>query len=228
MRKTILAAVLGLAMTGSLPALDLALHGGYTSFNMGSLNRANSELIGYGGDGYSRPIESGVVVGADLTIPTGYSWLQAGLRTEFMQSNMGETKADSYNFSITDQAALSDLLVGLKASTSGTLSLGLGAWFGYGYATLNQVDFNNSVGQSGLYMQSLPVTQLEGRMDYHLGQHLKLSLTGGYRWAFAEAIYDDQHHPLLENGNLWWWGNAVPVSVDFGGITGQGSISYSF
>src|ERR1700758_5124614 len=157
MRKTILAALLGLSFTGALPALDLSLHGGYTSFNMSEVNRSNSALIGWYRVGYSEAIQSGFVVGADLALPTAQSWLQLGLRTEFMQSNLAETKSTNLGGSITDRGTLSDLLVGLKASTDGALSLGLVVWAVYGYATYDQKDPNQILSQSGLFMGSLPV-----------------------------------------------------------------------
>jgi hypothetical protein len=229
MRKTILAAMLGLSFTAALPALDLSLHGGYTSFNMSEVNRANAELIGYGGNGYSEPIQSGFVVGADLTLPAARGWLQAGLRTEYLLSNLAETKGMAYGMEVTDRAALSDLLVGLKGSTGGALSLGLGVWAGYGYATYDQRDLGHSLAQqSGLYMGSLPVAEFEGTVAYSLGQHIRLNFTGGYRWADAVYLYDDTHRPLAESGMSWWLARNYPVNVDYSGVTGQGSVSYLF
>jgi hypothetical protein len=230
MRKIYLAAAAGLALASALPALDLSVHGGYTTFNMHDVNQGNAELIGYHGTGTSAPINSGVVVGADLCGATALPWLKMGLRAETMMSNLAVTQDSSQPDYITEQANLSDLLVGVEASSSQGpgFSLGLGAWAGYGYATLQQDDRDQSLNQSGLFMGSLPVVEGEIKAAYLLGQHLSFSLTGGYRWADAGTLYDDQHQPLYATGPLWWSGYARPVGADYSGITGQGSVSYSF
>lgn len=230
MRKTFLAAVTALSLASALPALDISVHGGYTTFNMHDVNQGNAEFVGYygSGSGYSQPIDSGFLVGADLTGPTAYPWLTAGLRGEFMMSNLAETKLNTYSF--TDRANLSDLLVGLQASSNqgSGFSLGLGAWAGYGYATLTQNSLTAGLSQDGLFMGTLPVAEAEMKATYRLGQHIGLTLSGGYRWADAGYLYDDQHHYLFATGQNYWGGYILPISVDYSGITGQGSISYSF
>ena len=233
MRKSILGALAGLSLAGALPALDLSLHGGYTSFNMGELNAANAKLIGYSAKPYSQPLDSGIVVGADLCGATPQPWLQWGLRTEFMQSNLAETKSIYvYYFTFTDQATLSDLLVGAKASQTlaGGLDLGLGLWAGYGYATLQQHSARNGIAQDGLYMASLPVAEFESSLAYRLGSHLKLSLSGGYRWANVGYLYNGDHAALYDNAVYWYYSGSwrSPIDVDYSGVTGQGSVSYSF
>jgi hypothetical protein len=245
MRKTLLAAALGLAMTSALPALDLAVHSGYTSFSLSELNRSNAWLVGYEANPYAGAVKSGVVVGADLTVPFN-AWLKAGLRTEMMQSNRAETKSNVHGTAgvqsppdtcFTDQAGLSTLLVGgssdFPTDIKG-LDLGLGAWVGVGYATLQQhVTLNTSSRpyEDGLYMGSLPVAEVESSVSYGLGQHIRLNFTGGWRWADAPALYDDTHQPFYGNGAYWINNGSSGLgaaNLDYGGVTAQGSVSYGF
>jgi hypothetical protein len=237
MRKILLATALGLAFTSTLPALDLSFHGGYTSFAMADLNRANASLVGYEAEPYSQPIQSGFVVGADLCspLPGAPEWLQLGLRYEYLQSNLAELKNDSSgigNVDFTDQAQEHNFLVGGKATAPFILqglTAGLGAWAGYAYATLDQhATMNNSPLQSGLFMGSMLVAELETSVGYSLGKRIHLGLTGGWRWADAGYLYDDAHQPLYDSLQIYEMSVKAPVNVDFSGLTAQGSVSYSF
>ena len=239
MRKILLAIALGMAFTSSLPALDLSFHGGYTSFAMGDLNRANASLVGYDAEPYSQPIQSGFVVGADLCSPLAGApdWLQVGARYEYLQSNSAELKNDSGgggigNVDFTDQAKLNNFLVGCKASAPFALpglTAGLGAWAGYAYATLDQHSTQyNSPLQSGLFMGSLLVAELETSLGYSVGKRIHLDFTGGWRWADAGYLYDDTHKPLYDALQIYEMSTNAPVNVDYSGLTAQGSVSYSF
>jgi hypothetical protein len=245
MRKTLLAAAFGFAMTSALPALDLAVHGGYTSFSMSELNRSNAWLVGYDANPYSQAIHSGSVVGADLTVPVN-DWLKAGLRAELMQSNQAEIKSNvdgsagvsTPDTCFTDQAGLDTLLVGgSTAFPTGIrgLDLGLGGWVGVGYATLQQhvtLDTSGTPYESGLYMGSIPVVELESSLSYGIGGAVRLTFTGGWRWADAPALYDDTHQPYYGNGDYWnnnGSGTGIgAANLDYGGVTAQGSVSYGF
>lgn len=229
MRKTILALLAATVASATLPALDLAVHAGYTSFNLGELNRANASLLGEFADGHSQPLNSGALIGTDLTQASTLPWLNFGLRAEAMQSDFAEIKTDSGYYDYSDQARLSDLLVGAKITTPAALGLklGLALWAGYGYAELQQNDFVSYL-QSGLFMGSLPVAEVETSLGYDLGSRIHLAFTGGWRWANAGYLYDDQHKPLYDNGKVWYSQGNFPINVDLSGITAQGSISYSF
>jgi hypothetical protein len=237
MRKILLAAALGLAFTSSLPALDLSFHGGYTSFAMGDLNRANAGLVGYDGQPYSQPIQSGFVVGADLCSPLqgAPDWLHLGLRYEYLQSNLAELKnagGGIGDVDFTSQAKLNNLLVGAKASAPfvlNGLSLGLGAWAGYGYATLDQHSrqFISPI-QTDLFMKSLLVAELESSIVYKIGRRISLDFTGGWRWADAGWMYNDDHVTLYDALQIYEMSTKSPVNVDYSGLTAQGSVSCSF
>ena len=238
MLKIFLASAMGLALVSALPALELSLHSGCTSFGLGELNRANAQFTGYAKYARSQDLRSGLVVGADaLSAPA--DGLQFGLRAEAMQSEEAENRSDKGGLGTTDvvdQAALTTVLLGVRASTlrSG-MNLGLGAWAGYGYATLQQhcgLNPNQAV-QDGLFMGSLPVAELEATLAYGLGHGFSLSVLGGWRWANAGALYDDTHHALLDNGQAWNHGlgdpaGRIPLDLDYSGVSAQGSVSYSF
>ena len=249
MSKTILAAALGLALRSALPAqlVDVNVHAGYTTFAMGDLNSANNSLWGYNmgypayNGYYYYGIDRGVVAGVDLTtsrfLPVqGLVW---GLRSEAMQSNLAEFKADnvppySIGAQYTDRATLTTVLVGGKYSlpfvTDG-LSLGLGAWAGGGYGVLDQHATQDLTGpysiQNGVFSAMLPVAELESSVDYKLGSHVSVSLSGGWRWADAPQVKNGGE-ALYNNWQKWYNATKSPVNVDFSGATAQGSVSYSF
>lgn len=229
MRKILMAACLA-AFSAGLPALDFSLHGGYTTLDMGELNHANASLMGYNGDGNAPAVQSGVVLGADLTQATALPWLRVGLRLETLQSNLSEIKIDGGSYCFSDQAALSDLTLGLQTSASGPagLRIGLVGWLGYGYATLKQRDLAGGYVQSALFMGSLPVAEAEVSLAYDLGKRVHVSLNGGWRWANAGYLYDDTHQALVNNDFYFSNSTMTPINVDYSGVTGQGSVSYSF
>jgi hypothetical protein len=128
---------------------------------------------------------------------------------------------------------LSTLLVGVRANSGPVLkglTLGLGAWAGYGYATLDQRQTlsDSFYVQSGLFMGTMPVAELESSVNYSLGHGLSLSFLGGWRWANAGLLYDGTHHALADTGQYVINGDDRGIDLDYSGITGQGSVSYSF
>jgi hypothetical protein len=246
MSKTILAAALGLALSSALPAqlVDVNVHAGYTTFAMGDLNTANDNLLGYPMFGHSAHVENGVVAGADFTtqrlVPAGLAW---GLRAEVMQSNTGEFKdapstyGTTYQTGVifTDQATLSNVLLGGAYAVplvADGLTLGVGAWIGGGHAVLNQNATMNVSNpkfrvQSGSFSADVPVAEAEGTLSYRLSSRVSVDLNDGWRWADAAQVKSGST-ALVNNWQRWYRGASQPVNVDFGGITGQGSVSVSF
>ena len=239
MRLRTLLAIAALAMTSAAHAglVDLNLHAGYTSLSMGDLNRSNAMLMGWDGAPYSEDLNSGIVVGLDATSKhlVRLPWLALGLRAETLRSNQAEMKNWPGNVSsvYTDVASLSSLLVGAKASkpfaVSG-LSLGWGAWLGYGYAELDQhvsITTRPPI-QSGVFTAYILVAELESTLAYAVNSHISLNATGGWRWADAPKMQDGNKTDLYD-AEQYWRGNAVTsVNVDYSGATFQGSVSYSF
>jgi hypothetical protein len=242
MRKTLLAAALGLALGSPLSALslDASVHGGFTTFNMGDLNRSNATLMGWDLAPYSQDISSGYVVGMDWVTRAwsplaGMTW---GLRTEYLQSNLAEMKnyPNDVTLVMTDQASLTDALVGanlaVPAGTSG-LTVGVGAWLGYGLGVMNQhktYDGGSSRSiriQSGAFSDTILVGELETSLGYDLTPHWGVSFTGGWRWADAPEVKSGSE-ALDDGSTLWEFGRKTPVNVDFGGATAQGSVHYRF
>ena len=247
MRKTLLAAVVAVGLVGTAQAglLDVNVHAGYTTFAMGDLNTANDNLLGYPMFGRSAHVENGIVAGADFTtrrlLPlTGLAW---GLRTEYMQSNTGEYADAAYSggttyqtgVNFTDQATLSNVLLGGTYAVpfvADGLTLGLGAWIGGGHAVLNQNVTKNVSNppyriQSGSFSADIPVAEAEGTLTYKLASRVSLSLSGGWRWADAAQVKSGSS-ALVNNWLRWYSAVNSPVNVDFGGITGQGSVGVSF
>jgi hypothetical protein len=237
--KNILMAAIAAACLGAGPlaALSLEPHAGYTTVSMGDLNRANDAVYGYWGVGPSVRMTNAVVAGLDLMQAVdGVPGLSLGLRGDWLQTNLAQTtNVDPYtpsnDFSMTDQGNLSSLLLGGKLSAPfllNGLDLGLGAWLGYGYATLSQ-RVSKATLEDGLFMGSLWVGQLEGSLRYSVAKHISLAFTGGWRWANAGSLYDDQHHALYDSIQYWHGGNRRALSdADFSGISAQGSVGYSF
>ena len=233
MKNLFLAALLAIGSLAGAQAWALTLepYAGYTSVNMTQVNRANDDIWGWENVGYSRHVDSGLIAGLNALAPAN-AWLDLGVRAEWMQTNQGELYY-GYNtstFKATDQGTLSNLLVGgrIHAPYLFTgMDLALGAWAGYGYATLNQKDPSGDI-QDGLFMGSLLVEELETTVKYGLPHHLSLAFTGGWRWANAGQMYDDQHKALYDSANLWENSVKAPANVDYSGITAQGSVSYGF
>ncbi|HTB23178.1 MAG TPA: hypothetical protein VK914_10780 [bacterium] len=247
MRKVVLAAIAALLVCGTLSAdvLDFTPHAGYTSFAMNSFNRANGNVFGWEGAGesmgYNQDIQSGIVVGADETTKCLSPWksLDLGLREEYLVSNqarlVSDQGSDNDGLDYSDKASLTNILVGGKVSAPFSvpgLSLGLGAWVGYGYATMDQhVNYDGFDGdnlmQSGLYTAGILVGELESTVTYKIGSHIGLNFTGGWRWADAPEL-KSHGTPLYDAEQYWEWNISSPVNVDFSGATAQGSVDLYF
>jgi hypothetical protein len=224
-------AATSLGLAAQTQALSLEPHAGYTTVNMSDLNKGNDALYGWYATGSAEHVHDGLVAGLDLIIPVSDS-LDFGVRGEWLQTN--QTQDIYWNggttFGWADQGTLSSALLGLRGRTpfiAKGLELGLGAWAGYGYATMKQDNISGDV-QDGLFMGSLWVAELEGSLHYSVSKRISVGFTGGWRWANAGALYDDTHKPLVEAGQYWENSLYFPVSVDFSGISAQGSVSYSF
>jgi len=233
-----LLAIASVAMTSAAHAglVDLNLHAGYTSLSMGDLNHSNAVFMGWDGIPYSEDINSGIVVGLDATTArlTRLPWLDLGLRVETLRSNQAEMKNSPIGLEndYTDVASLTSLLVGAKASApflAEGLDLGTGVWLGYGYAELDQhVNYTlRPPVQSGVFTNEIPVAEWETTLTYALASRIKVSFTGGWRWADAPKVWAGKT-------DLWdaeaWWDHSIqtPVNVDYSGVTCQGSITYAF
>jgi hypothetical protein len=243
MRTTLVAALAALCLSATAHAdlVDVDVHSGVSTVNMAQVNRSNAALWGWDVAGQVDDLDSAWVSGVDFSTRslTPYPWLELGLRVEYLQTNeaiVDDPEAPTY---ITEQGKLSSALVGAKVSAPFAavdgLSAGLGAWFGYGYATFEQNVTTQTVGgpgsaplQSELFRSSIIVTELEGRLQYQLTRHWALGVTGGWRWADAGLMKDPSGDLLSDNLQLWEYGNKAPINVDFSGITAQGSLSYSF
>lgn len=242
MRHNLWTAIALAAFVGALhaDAVDLGVHAGYTSFAMGQVNRANAYNSGWSGVQYAQDIDSGYVVGIDETSSrlTPWNWLSVGLREEYMQSNQAENKSTApggNGLDYTDQATLTDALVGIKATTpfrDSNFTLGAGAWVGYGYGALEQrVHYDDGSGavfmQGGLFGADILVGELESTISYRIGSRIGLNFTGGWRW--ADAPYATSHgKPLYDALQYWLNGYKLPVNVDFSGATAQGGVSLTF
>lgn len=240
MRKAVLAAVLSAVAVGPLNAdiLEITPHAGYTSVSMGQFNHYNDVMWGWDGDGYNRVLSSAYVVGLDVTTHrlTPWEWLDLGVRGEYLDTNLGEMNEPSAQLDYTDQGSLSSAEVGatVDAPTSlGGLHLGLGAWIGAGYGTMEQnvrLNTNKSPAapvSDGLFTATNLVGELEGSLKYMITPKLSLSFTGGWRWADM-GVMKSHGTPLTEMENTWleWTNN--PVNVDFSGVTAQGALTYGF
>jgi len=239
MRLRTLSAIAALALASAAHAglVDLNLHAGYTSLSMGELNHSNAMLMGWDGAPYAEELNSGIVVGLDATTKhlIRLPWLELGLRAETLRSNQAEMRNWPGNVSsvYTDVASLSSLLVGAKASApfavSG-LSLGWGAWVGYGYAELDQhvSDTTRPPIQSGVFTAYILVAELESTLSYAVTDRISLNATGGWRWADAPKMKDGNNTDLLDAEQYWENNYLTSVNVDYSGATFQGSVSYSF
>lgn len=241
MRTLILAAAAVVASAGVLSAdvVDLNFHAGYTSFAMGTLNKSNAYLNGWEAVDHADLLDSGFVVGVDEGSRRFTPWdaLELGLREEYLQSNSAEMKSltgtypDRLDF--TDQATLTNVLVGAKLDTpflDSALTLGWGAWIGYGYAALDQnVRYNGNPAsiQAGLFSSMLLVGELESSATYRIGSHIGLTFTGGWRWADAPSL-SSHGTPLYDNYQYWLNGKDHRENVDFSGATAQGAVNVYF
>jgi hypothetical protein len=239
MRKILLAALLAAAACGTARAglLDLSAHAGYTTVAMGSFNKYNDKFWGYDSSGSNSDITNGYVVGLDasthrLTPP----WLALGLRGEYLQTNEARLDDTASNIYYNNMGTLTSLLVGAKIDAPGGpwgVDLGLGAWVGAGYGTMDQFNANSQSGpvQSGVYSGISLQGELEGSLTYHLSQRLGFQFTGGWRWADFSSL-GDGGQPLYEqgpyNGIYSAQRSLNPVNVDFSGATAQGSVNVSF
>jgi hypothetical protein len=233
MKKMTLAALAVLLNAAPLAAIDLNFHAGYTTLAMRDLNRMNDAIYGYEGVGRSDHLDNGMVLGLDATTPLEAApWLALGLRGEWLHSNQGRMDQDYDDQHVHDLASLTSLLFGGKAQEPfliDGLQLGLSAWLGYGFATLYQdASDPNQVLQSGLFMGSLMVGELEGSLTYALGPQVSVAFSGGWRWASAGPLYDDQHKPLVDGAQALRNQPAGPVDIDFSGATARASISLHF
>lgn len=241
MRKTLLAAALVLAGPLAALGLDVTPHAGYTTFNMGDFNAFNDAIAGWGMLPYHQHVDNGFVAGLDFTTHRFLGTPNAawGLRTEYLQSNLSEFKDPVQDLiCFTDQATLGTALLGAELSAPlamDGLSLGLGAWAGYGHAVLNQHRTFYQAGppayafpvQSGSFSAEIPVAELEARATYKVTHAISLSFNAGWRWADAPQM-SSGGETLANNLQLWWYDTQTPVNVDFGGATAQGSASFSF
>jgi len=246
MHKTILALALAWAASGALRAglLELDPHAGYTTVSMGDLNHANAAIYGWYPSDHAESLSSGYVAGLDLTTShlTRVEALKLGIRAEYLRTNPAEMKdvtliahqSDALDY--VDQGNLASVLLGGKLSApylSDRLLIGLGAWAGCGYGTLDQsVTFDGNQGTnllpSGVYTSLLLVGELEATLRWRLSQRLALDFSGGWRWADAGSMRDSKGAPLYNAEQYWELNKTAPVDVDFSGATAQGGLNIAF
>jgi len=230
--------------------LTLSAQIGYTTVNMGDLNRSNAEFLGfYDGDGHSGAIHDGAVLDLNLVGSqwTAWPWLLVGLRAEYLRTGTSELlvhnilmSGDPVWFVMQDSASLMSGQLGLGINSPNALpglDLGVFGWAGPGFARVTQdVNLSNNLSggpqpTSGIYGAVGLVAQLEGSLSYQATPAVSFRFTGGWRWADVGGVTDSKGKPLYEilpalgyNGSP----KLCPVNIDLSGATAKGSVDFAF
>ncbi|HTB22179.1 MAG TPA: hypothetical protein VK914_05695 [bacterium] len=259
MRKIVLLAlVLGSLGTAlSADVLEFTPFAGYTSLNMGSVNKAQASYDGiiqeaiYSSSSsysFSNSYLSGAwMVGGDLLTKRLTPWksLSLGLRGEFLGTNKATENVGlgTEFIDYSESGSLSSFMLGGRYDLPGAnhgLKLSVGAFGGLGYAAMAQDFHVNSGGsaydQNGLYCGEGFVGDVDFRLDWTIPglTWLKVNAQTGYRYASLGDLHNGHGDPLEGPGKYLnqlepsTYPPQPAVDVDFSGLTVGGGLTFSF
>jgi hypothetical protein len=261
--RRLLAITVGLGLIGAsayADVIDFTPFAGYTTVAMTDVNKGNAEFTGL--EKYESAMTPGVtmdntdlsnawIAGGDLLTTKLSPWqnLSLGIRGEYLATNtsnnqLNDAALGGTAWKVQDNGTLTSLMLGGRYQLPGAqygLSLSVGVFGGFGYATMWQAltvplipgGMDN---RSGLYQGEGFVGDLDLRLDWVI-PHVKwlhLDAQGGYRYASLGDLSDhgkpltsgyDQFLQLLAPGTT---GSGSAEDVDFSGLTGEGGLSVNF
>jgi hypothetical protein len=260
MRKmALLALALGsLATALSADVIEFTPYAGYTSVNMGSVNKAQAsydgtieDLIYTGGlSGYSFTnayLSGAWMVGADLLTKrlTPLKSLSLGLRGEYLDTNQANENLSLSGEYIdySESGTLSSFMLGGRYELPGAnhgLKLSAGVFGGLGYAAMTQ-NFNVSSGginynPNGVYCGEGFVGDVDLRLDWTIpgATWLHVNAQTGYRYASLGDLHNGAGDPLEGPGKYLnqiepsVYPPQAAVDVDFSGLTVGGGLTLDF
>jgi hypothetical protein len=200
-----------LSASGYADVIDFTPYAGYTTVNMGSVNKNLEQLAGFNQffelelgptthpSDSTTNVTNAWIVGGDLLSNrlTPCKNLSLGLRGEFLETNQGSNALNASIlqeplWQVQDQGTLSSFMLGGRYQLPGAeygLKLSLGVFAGLGYGTVNQsFEINPALGDyrsNGLYSGEGFVGDADLRLDWTIPgvKWLHLDAQGGYRYA---------------------------------------------
>jgi len=180
---------------------------GYTYLQMDDFNKVLN-IVG------ATPMHSALLLGADAGVTLFNDMLEIGPRIEYIYaassgncliSYMGSSGGGSTNYSVTYEASLVPVTLGVRYKTHGVLSALASVDVGEGWAKLHAT---HSIGPDYTYAATCPV--VDARVGLRAGRRFHVQMEAGYRRA------------LVDMG-----GNYI-CNLDFSGYLGDVKLGYDF
>lgn len=235
-------------------ALEFTPYAGHTTVNMTTVNqslKSSETMLGLISMMSSTPLDytnktqitGAWIVGADVLSGSLSPWesLSLGLRTEYLQTNLGQITTHSaampISFNYELWGNLTDVLLGGRYQIPGKwagFDLSAGLFMGVGYAEMHEA--MGAIGFRNLYHGQGFVGDLDLRLNWapESFTHLRFNTQLGYRYASFGQLYNEAGEPLRPGVSnlLAMAGPATPkaggMDVDFSGLTIGGGFSLSF
>lgn len=221
------------AVAAHADLLEVSGFGGYTSLDMGEVNKSLATAKAAGTK--VTDIDNGYVVGLDVRtgslIPVPF--LEIGLKGEYIgAANPGEASGSvgGHAYSIKDQASMVDAMLGLDFGIgipATPLSFGLSAYGGYGEGMVQKSFTTEGETATDLYNGGAFVGEGEARLTYKVVSVLNIYAFGGMRFADLGTFADPAKRKFDPTAPVGIEGTADP-SVDFSGLTGGLGLNLDF